>query len=154
MNEAIEQFKEACRVTPHVPAIHVNLANSLAAGGRFEEAEAKYLELIQGMEKQHAEATEKFGNPNLPIDPSIAALLNNYGVTLFKQEKKEQAIAAFRRALAINPNLKDARESLAVATGEKPMPEKPDGPAPSPAAGVAPQIPMKLPQSPTLGPLP
>jgi cytochrome c-type biogenesis protein CcmH/NrfG len=154
MNEAIEQFKEACRVTPHVPAIHVNLANSLAAGGRFEEAEAKYLELIQGMEKQHAEAMEKFGNPNLPIDPSIAALLNNYGVTLFKQEKKEQAIAAFRRALAINPNLKDARESLAVATGEKPMPEKPDGPAPTPAAGVAPQIPMKLPQSPTLGPLP
>ena len=101
-----------------------------------------------------SEAMEKFGNPNLPIDPSIAALLNNYGVTLFKQEKKEQAIAAFRRALAINPNLKDARESLAVATGEKPMPEKPDGPAPTPAAGVAPQIPMKLPQSPTLGPLP
>jgi hypothetical protein len=154
MDEAIEQFKEACRVTPHVPAIHVNLANSLAAGGRFPEAEAKYLELITAMEKQHAEAMQKFGNPNLPIDPSIAALLNNYGVALFKQEKKEQAIAAFRRALSINPNLKDARESLAVATGEKPMPEKPEAASPAPAAAIAPQLPMRLPQSPTLGPAP
>jgi cytochrome c-type biogenesis protein CcmH/NrfG len=154
MDEAIEQFKEACRVTPHVPAIHVNLANSLAAGGRFAEAEMKYLELIKSMEKQHAEAMEKLGNPNLPIDPSIAALINNYGVTLFKQEKTEQAIEAFRRALSINPNLKDARDSLAVATGEKPMPEKPAGPASTPAASIAPQLPMRLPQSPTLGPAP
>ena len=156
IDEAIEQFKEACRVTPHVPAIHVNLANALAAASRFAEAEQKYLELIGDLEKRHEEAVQKTGNPNLPVDPGLAALLNNYGVTLFKQEKKEEAIAAFRRALAINPNLKDARESLAVATGEKPMPEGPPQPQqqrPAPAQPGA-EVPLSVPQSPTLGPKP
>jgi Flp pilus assembly protein TadD len=158
LDEAIEQFKEAVRVTPHVPAIRVNLANALAAGGRFEEAEAKYLELIQGTENHHAEMIRQLGNPNLPIDPSIAALINNYGVAQFKQGKTEEAITSFRRALAINPNLKDARESLAVATGEKPMPSGPGGPAaatperPAPTTPVVPPLPMSLPTSPTLGP--
>jgi len=154
LDEAIEQFKEAVRVTPHVPAIHVNLANALAAGGRFAEAEENYLRLIQGMEAIHAEMVRKAGDPNLPRDPSQAALINNYGVSLFKQDKKDEAIAAFKRALAINPNLKDARESLALATGEKPMPTAAAGspsPQPAPPPGAAP-LPMAVPQSPTLGP--
>jgi tetratricopeptide (TPR) repeat protein len=156
LDEAIEQFKEAVRVTPHVPAIHMNLANALAAGNRFAEAEAKYLELIQGMEKSREEAIAATRNPNIPYDPAIGALMNNYGVAMFKQGKKDEAIAAFKRALAINPNLKDARESLAVATGEKPMPGPPGGPGAAPSPGqpapVAPPLPMALPQSPTLGP--
>lgn len=155
MDEAIEEFKEACRVTPHVPAIHVNLANALAAAGRFTEAEMKYAEMIAQIDKRHAEAVQKTGNPNLPVDSGLAALLNNYAVALFKQEKKEEAIDAFRRALAINPGLKDAREGLAVATGEKPMPQGPPGQpsqAPKAAAPAAP-LPMNLPESPTLGPL-
>jgi tetratricopeptide (TPR) repeat protein len=156
LDEAIEQFKEAVRVTPHVPAIHVNLANALAAASRFAEAEAKYQELIEGIEQSHAQAMKLTGNPNLPLDPSIAPLLNNYGVAMFKQGKNEQAIAAFKRALSINPNLKDARESLAIATGEKPMPgaSGPAGPPTErPAPGPAvPPLPMSVPQSPTLGP--
>jgi tetratricopeptide (TPR) repeat protein len=158
MEEAIEQFKEACRVTPHVPAIHVNLANALAAAGRFAEAEEKYLELIRGMDERYAQAVKDSGNPNLPMDPAAAPLLNNYGVTLFKQNKTQDAIAAFRRALSINPNLKDAKESLAIATGEKPLPPQPEAPAASPAAesrpSAGPELQMKLPQSPTLGPSP
>ncbi len=165
LDDAIEQFKEAVRVTPHVPAIHMNLANALAAGNRFAEAEEKYLELIQGMEKGREDAIKATGNPNIPFDPAIGALMNNYGVAMFKQGKKDEAIAAFKRALAINPNLKDAKESLAVATGEKPMPGPPGGPAGPGAAlnreqsapvatplPVAPPLPMALPQSPTLGP--
>ena len=158
MDEAIEQFREACRVTPHVPAIHVNLANALAAAGRFSDAEAKYLEIIKDIEDRHAKTVAETGNPNLPIDPGIGPLINNYGVTLFRQNRREEAIAAFRRALEINPNLKDARESLAVATGEKPDPKSagasPPAAAPAPPATPTPQLEMKLPTSPTLGPLP
>jgi tetratricopeptide (TPR) repeat protein len=158
LDEAIDQFKEAVRVTPHVPAIHMNLANALAAGGRFPEAEAKYLELIQGMENMRDEAVKATGNPNIPYDPAIGALINNWGVAMFKQGKKDEAIAAFKKALAINPNLKDAKESLAVATGEKPMPGPPGQAAPEAAPGpgqpaaVVPPLPMSLPTSPTLGP--
>ncbi|MBM4012660.1 MAG: tetratricopeptide repeat protein [Planctomycetes bacterium] len=152
LDEAIEQFKEAVRVTPHVPMIHVNLANALAAGGRFAEAEEHYLRLIQGAEAGHADAVERSGNANLPIDPSIAALINNYGVSLFKQGKKDEAIAAFKRALAINPNLKDARESLTLATGDKPPPAPAAGGPAAPPPGGVPPLPMAVPQSPTLGP--
>ena len=127
MDLAIEQFREACRVTPHVPAIQVNYANSLAAAGRFGEAADQYQGLLEKM-------------------PQEAALWNNYGVALFKQGENVEAIEAFRRALAINPNLKDAKESLAVATGEKPAP------APPPPPGG--QLQLQTPLSPTLGPAP
>ena len=127
---AIEQFAEACRVTPHVPAIHVNLANALAAAGRFPEAAEKYKELLE----------REPGNP---------ALINNYGVALYKQGKKDESIVQFRKALEIAPNLKDARESLAVALGEKPDPA-----AVAPQASGNQQLDLKPPTSPTLGPAP
>ena len=129
MDAAIEQFAEACRVTPHVPAIHVNLANALAAAGRFGEAGDKYKELIE----------KEPGNP---------ALINNYGVALYKQGKKEEAIVQFKKALEIAPNMKDARESLAVALGEKPDPtaNQPKPPSAAPLELGAP------PPSATLGP--
>ena len=134
LNEAIKEFAEACRVTPHVPAIRVNLANALAAAGRFGEAGDRYYELLQN-------------------EPNNPALLNNYGVTLYKQGRKEEAIVQFRKALSIAPNLKDARDSLAVALGEKPDPNAPNGAQPpeKPAGG---QVPQSLPTSPTLGPSP
>jgi hypothetical protein len=127
MDLAIEQFREACRVTPHVPAIQVNLANALAAAQRFVEAADEYHKLLEKM-------------------PQNPAIWNNYGVVLFKQGDNERAVNAFRRALAIDPNLKDAKESLAVALGEKP--------APQPAAPPGGQLELNLPQSPTLGPMP
>jgi Flp pilus assembly protein TadD len=117
-------------VTPHVPAIHVNHANSLAAAGRFDEAARKYAELLEK-------------------EPNNPALINNYGVSLYKLGKTDEAIQQFRRALEIAPNLKDAKESLAVALGEKPDPSAGQKPRPAPRP---PQQPLSLPESPTLGP--
>ena len=129
MAAAILEFAEASRVTPHVPAIKVNLANALAAAGRFGEAGDNYRDLLER-------------------EPNNPALINNYGVTLYKMGKKEEAIVQFRRALEIAPNLKDARESLAVALGEKP---DPSASAPPPPPGG--QLQLNAPQpSATLGP--
>jgi Flp pilus assembly protein TadD len=135
MTAAIEQFAEACRVTPHVPAIQVNLANALAAGGRFDEAAVKYREL-------------------LAREPNSPALINNYGVALYKSGKKDESIVQFRKALELAPNLKDAQESLAVALGEKPDPAaQPNAERPRPPGQPAPPpLNLQLPQSPTLGP--
>ena len=126
LDDAIKEFAEAVRVTPHVPAIKVNLANALAAGGRFGEAGDVYKELLEK-------------------EPRNAALLNNYGVTLYRQGLKDAAIEQFRRALEIAPDLKDAKESLAVALGEKPDPTPP--PAPPPPGG---RLNLEPPVSPTL----
>jgi hypothetical protein len=133
MRLAVEQFAEACRVTPHVPAIHVNLANSLAAAGRFDDAAAKYRELLE----------KEPGNP---------ALINNYGVALYKSGKTEESIVQFRKALAIAPGMKDAQESLAVALGEKPDPAEQPPQAGRPPAGGPPPLNLQAPTSPTLGP--
>lgn len=95
---AIHHFSEACRVTPHVPVFHTNLANALTTAGRLAEAENKYKEIL--------------GN-----DPNNPAMINNYGIALYKQGKMDEAIAQFRRALEIAPNLKDASDNLANALG-------------------------------------
>jgi Flp pilus assembly protein TadD len=143
MSLAIDQFAEACRVTPHVPAIHVNHANSLAAAGRFDEAARKYAELLEK-------------------EPNNPALINNYGVALYKSGKTPESIVQFRKALAIAPGLKDAQESLAVALGEKPDPAKQQQqqqqqpPAaerpPQPDTSALPPLDLRPPTSPTLGP--
>jgi len=137
MRLAVDQFAEACRVTPHVPAIHVNLANSLAAAGRFDDAAAKYRELLER-------------------EPENPALINNYGVALYKSGKTEESIVQFRKALRLAPNLKDAQESLAVALGEKPdlsAPQPSQQPnAERPASGGPPPLNLQAPTSPTLGP--
>jgi tetratricopeptide (TPR) repeat protein len=127
MNLAIEQFGEAHRVTPYAPMIQVNYANSLASAGRFGEAADQFESLLAKM-------------------PNEAGLWNNYGFSLFKKGDTEKAIAAFRRALAIKPDFKDAQESLAVATGEKPA----TPPPPVPGG----QLQLQPPTSPTLGPAP
>jgi hypothetical protein len=126
--EAIEQFREAARVTPRDPRIRVNLANSLVAVGQFEEAAAIYEALLR-------------------FQPDNPALLCNLGVTLHRRGRRDEAIVLFRRALSIAPNLKDAQESLAIALREKadenpppgaveagpgPVPERPASPSPVP----------------------
>ena len=132
MDAAIEQFAEATRVTPHVPAIKVNLANALAAAGRFGEAGNNYKQLLEK-------------------EPNNPALINNYGVALYKQGLNEAAIKQFRRALEIAPDLKDAKESLAVALGEKPDPAKSAEPPPPPPGG---RLNLEPPVSPTLNAAP
>jgi protein O-mannosyl-transferase len=115
MDEAIFQFAEAVRVTPHVPAIRLNLANSLVTAGRFAEAADTYRALVS-------------------LEPRNSTLLNNYGVTLYKQGLTDEAVKQFRLALEISPGFKDAEESLAIALGEKPDPglSQPAGQRPSP----------------------
>jgi len=132
MDAAIDQFAEAVRVTPHVPAIRVNLANALAAAGRFGEAADRYRELLQ-------------------MEPNNPALINNYGVALYKQGQKDESIVQFRRALELAPGLKDAQESLAVALGEKPDPSAGQPQGQRPTGQQLPPLEMNLPASPTLG---
>lgn len=96
MRQAIRAFAKACRLEPGWKSIRVNYANALAAAERFDEAAEVYEDLLEQ-------------------EPDNAALLTNLGVALFKTGRKREAIARFRRALAIDPDLKDARESLEYA---------------------------------------
>jgi Flp pilus assembly protein TadD len=136
IDEAIEQFAEACRLTPKVPIMQLNLANALFQRGRFPEAADRFKQMLAEQPK----------NP---------MLLNNYAFCLLRAGDKAGAIAAFRQALAINPTMKEAREGLAIATGEQPAPQPPaqGQPAPPPAPAQPPAETL-LPGQSTLGPAP
>ena len=74
-------------------------AEALAVAGSYGDAEAIYLDLLKRA-------------------PDDVMLLTNRGVVLYKLGRIDAAVAAFRRALAINPGAKEASESLAVALGQ------------------------------------
>ena len=138
LDEAIREFATACELTPHVPAMRVNLANALFQAGRYAESAAAYRFMVEK-------------------EPNNAAFHNNYAVTLYRQGNKEEAVFHFRKALELNPSMKDAREGLAVALGEKAAPSA-SGPSTSgpPASGppAGPRQSPVVPAQSTLGPPP
>jgi tetratricopeptide (TPR) repeat protein len=97
--EGIVSLRRAVEVAPTLEEPRRNLAEALYVVGKFAEAEAIYRELLKA-------------------SPGDVMLLTNHGVVLYKLERNDAAITAFRRALAINPGAKEATESLAVALGK------------------------------------
>jgi transmembrane protein TMEM260 (protein O-mannosyltransferase) len=61
---------------------------------------------------------EKDDVVNLKILPTYTSMLINRGRYLAAFDQKERAIAAFKEALALNPNLPAAREGLAQSTAK------------------------------------
>jgi tetratricopeptide (TPR) repeat protein len=94
---AIGNFREALRLSPTIVAIQSNLANALVLDGHLEEARELYGDLAHRF-------------------PQNATFLCNWGVTLYRTGRHNEAIAAFQRALEINPDLADARENLRYAS--------------------------------------
>ena len=96
LKEAILAFQEAIRFAPSVWSIHLNLARSLAATGRFGEAFQEYRFLLDHQ-------------------PDNADFLCDASVCIYKLGDVDEAVKYFRRALEINPNLQNARSSLEIA---------------------------------------
>ena len=94
--EAIPHLREAIRLAPAVWGVHINLAHCLVGTGHYDEGFEEYEFLLA-----HA--------PNNPV------FLCNSGICLYRRGQVDEAIARFRRALEINPDLQDARTSLEVA---------------------------------------
>ena len=96
---AIQHFQEALRLSPDIVAIQANLARALLLDNQPALAAELYADLCR----------------RYPDNPTF---LCNLGVTLYQSGKKPEAIASFRRALEIDPNLPDARENLRAAMEE------------------------------------
>lgn len=103
-----------------------------AAMTRFEIAAAKYKMVLDR-------------------NPRNAVGWNNFAVMLMKQGRRREAVEAFERALAINPDLLDARMGLETARQELAVTGSQQA---APGQTPAPRPEMQPPTSPTLGPPP
>jgi tetratricopeptide (TPR) repeat protein len=99
-NEAINKYEEAIKYKPESWKAQFNKADALYKLEKTEDA----ANLFQGLAQQK----------HLSDDVQSEAWYN-YGNTLLKQKKYEEAVKAYKQSLKINPNDEDARYNLAYA---------------------------------------
>ena len=100
--DALAQYDKAVTALPSDAAAHFNRGNALFALSRFEEAGQEFLRATQA------------AAPGLK-----SAAFYNLGNTHFKNNKYEDAIAAYRRALALDPSNSSAKWNLELALQKK-----------------------------------
>jgi tetratricopeptide (TPR) repeat protein len=97
--EAAAQFKEAIRIDPASALPRRNLIAALERSGQLDEAADQIHNL-------------------LAMRPDDAMTYNNLGLVETGRHNRSAAMAAFSRALAIDPGLSEAREHLDALAGQ------------------------------------
>ena len=126
--EAEQSCRRALALNPRMADAHLELGNVLADLGKLEQAEACYrkaIELDSTLAPAHArlaetlkmtlrlEEAEASYRAALALQPS-AATFQALGGVLYELDRPLEAREAFRRALEVDPELVEARWSLAV----------------------------------------
>lgn len=96
VNGAIEQLRMAVERAPDINIYKINLASLLVRVNRHAEGAEIYKQLLE-------------------TDPNNPTFLCNLGVAQYFLGQNDAAIESFQKALAIAPNLRDARENLQQA---------------------------------------
>jgi tetratricopeptide (TPR) repeat protein len=177
--DAVNEFAQAVRAQPGMIDLYLQLAGTQQAAGQFDASIATLQDVLQRfvraglprtklmfIEQKIADAQVGAGRFDeaiggyrrlLAVDAGNPVIWNNMAVAAYKLGRRPEAIQAFERAVAINPNMKDAVEGLAKAKSEEAAGtpaqtqgvQATPGPEPRPAE---PPLPFSLPASPTLGP--
>jgi tetratricopeptide (TPR) repeat protein len=138
LNEAVALLLKALRTNPNSPEVHFNLANSLQALNRHEEAIAHYSmtladahcsaqahnylgNSLQALDR-HAEAIAHYVKA-LAIEPGYAGAHYNLGSALRALDRHAEAIAHYEKAIAIRPDFAEAHNDLANALALLKRPE-------------------------------
>lgn len=141
VDRAIAEYRAAADTGARDPRVHLNLGNALARTGRTEEARSEYREtlriapdyeavvrsnlgVIAAEQGNWSEAVRQF-TESLEIDPSHPNALAGLGPACFAAGRFDQAIVAYRRALAAGLGPEAVlRRSLALAYLEAGLPEE------------------------------
>ena len=111
--------------------------NKLYADSNYNEAEIQYRKSLEKdqdyfnasfnladavyKQERYKEATALFDalRDDAPTETHLAKVYHNLGNSLVKEQNLEEAIAAYKSALRINPKDKDTRYNLALSTQQK-----------------------------------
>ncbi|HSQ01268.1 MAG TPA: tetratricopeptide repeat protein [Candidatus Dormibacteraeota bacterium] len=93
--EALADYQKALALDPNCASAHFNLAVTFVQAGDFGEAESHYRRALPGR--------------------ATAETHNGLGYVLARQDRPEEAIAEFRRAIDIDPHFTPAYNNLAEA---------------------------------------
>ena len=102
-NEAEIQYRKSLAEDQNYFNASFNLADAIYKQGRYEEASALFSAL----------------KDNAPTETDLAKVYHNLGNSLFKQQKLEEAITAYKSALRITPNDEQTRHNLALSKKQK-----------------------------------
>ncbi|MEP0873037.1 tetratricopeptide repeat protein [Trichocoleus desertorum AS-A10] len=116
LDEAMAAFRKSVEVEPQEATGHYGIGIILHDQGKLEEAIVNYRKAI-ALDPLLIRPYEELGNAlqDSEKSPSNAADYYGLGLLLSREGKTTQAIAAYRRAIALNPKLALAYKSLGDA---------------------------------------
>ena len=142
LEEAVACFRRAIELRPDAPRAHYNLGNAVREQGLPDEAAACYRRAL-ALQPDYDEARrnldhvlgslgEVLGEPGQPGGGRVAAepepvdgqAHNNLGIALQAQGRLDQAVAAYRQAVALDPDLAEAHNNLGTALREQGRPDE------------------------------
>ena len=118
---AVEHIAHAIRLAGDQAVFHQSLGDAYLALGRTVDAVSCYQRAL-ALKPDDVEAQRRLGDAiagRRGLAPSSADELNGLGITLAQQGRLDEAIADFRRALEINPDLAQAHHNLGIALQEQ-----------------------------------
>ena len=107
-NDAEIQYRKSLEKDQDYFNASFNLADAVYKQERYEESSALFDAL----------------KDNAPTETDLAKVYHNLGNSLVQEQKLEEAIAAYKSALRINPNDKDTRYNLALTHQQKQQQEQ------------------------------
>ena len=130
-DEALDAAREAIRLEPEDDVAHYAIAlayNELGKHGMARESARKALELDPDDNDYHRllgdlhleldpREAERYYRQALALEPVDAIALNNLGVVLDARKKDVEAAMAFKAALILDPDLKEAKRNVHLSVG-------------------------------------
>ena len=102
-NDAEMQYRKSLEKDQDYFNASFNLADAVYKQERYEESSALFDALID----------------NAPTENDLAKVYHNLGNSLTQEQKLEEAIEAYKKALRINPNDAETRHNLALSKKQK-----------------------------------
>lgn len=130
VDEGISRFREALRIDPTYPDVHIDLGNALNARGAFDEAVTEFATVVR-LRPDYAEARIAYGNllrsrgrnsdaivqyrEAARLNPALASAHNELGNALTSDGQFADAMAEYAEAVRLAPDFAEAHNNVGAA---------------------------------------